>query len=182
MESLATRNGRRFAFSLERGECLGVSGPSGSGKTLLLRAIADLDPHEGEVYLEGIPKSLVPPPAWRKRVGLLPAESAWWGRRVGEHFARPHPALAQLGLSEEVMGWPVDRLSSGERQRLALARLLANAPQVLLLDEPAAHLDEEGACRVEAAVREFLARGGAVIWVDHDQRRLGRVAHRELRL
>ena len=180
MESLSPARGRRFDFALGPGECLGVNGPSGSGKTLLLRAIADLDPHEGEVYLDGVPRSLVAPWLWRRQVGLLPAESAWWERTVGAHFTRIPPALEALGFTEEVLAWPVDRLSSGERQRLALARLLGLAPRVLLLDEPTAHLDGENARRVEAVVRDFLEKGGAAVWVSHDEAQLERVAQRRM--
>src|SRR5262252_689372 len=75
------------SFSLSAGECIAISGPSGSGKTLLLRAIADLDPNEGMVSLDGHDRSTVPGPEWRRRVDYLPAEPGWWADIVGEHFA-----------------------------------------------------------------------------------------------
>jgi ABC-type multidrug transport system ATPase subunit len=90
-------------------------------------------------------------PDWRRRVGLLPAESGWWADRVGAHFittndarnpaTTPTPILARLGFEPDVLDWDVQRLSSGERQRLGLARLLLNRPEVLLLDEATANLD-----------------------------------------
>ncbi|RMD70089.1 MAG: ATP-binding cassette domain-containing protein [Gammaproteobacteria bacterium] len=182
VRGLSIPNGRVFDLALGEGECLGITGPSGSGKTLLLRAIADLDPHGGEVCLDGIPYRHIPPALWRQKVGFLPAESAWWGRTVGEHFACLPPCLEALGFSREAMGWSVERLSSGERQRLALARLLCNLPRVLLLDEPTAHLDGESARRVEAVVRTYLQEGGAALWVSHDGRQIGRMAHRRMAL
>ena len=74
---------------IDAGGLIFISGPSGSGKSLLLRAIADLDPNRGEVLIDDHPRSLIPAPEWRRRVGLLPAETGWWADRVGMHFATP---------------------------------------------------------------------------------------------
>jgi putative ABC transport system ATP-binding protein len=157
-------------LELAAGERVFLSGPSGSGKTLLLRAIADLDPHAGEVWLDGIRRSQVPAPDWRRRVSLLPAEAHWWADRVGDHFPRPvAPLLADLGFGPETLDWAVSRLSTGERQRLALARVLANGPEALLLDEATANLDPPNRERVEALVEAYrVEHAAAVLWVSHD--------------
>jgi ABC-type iron transport system FetAB ATPase subunit len=169
-------------LNVERGECVAVSGPSGSGKTLLLRAIADLDPHEGHIYLDGVECASVPAPAWRARVGLLPAEARWWKDTVGPHFTAPDvECLEQLGFASEVLDWSVSRLSTGEQQRLAIARLLANRPRVLLLDEPTANLDAENTARVETLILQYrMAHGAAVLWVTHGDEQAYRVASRRL--
>jgi len=163
---------------LSPGSCLGLHGNSGSGKTLLLRAIADLDVNTGEVLLESIPRSRFTAPQWRRKVGLLPAESQWWGDSVGEHA--PHwssELLSALGFSEDVLNWQTGRLSSGEKQRLALVRMLANQPQVLLLDEPTANLDSANTTAVENIIHDYLQQNqAAAIWVSHDPAQLGRVA------
>lgn len=166
------------------GECLAVTGPSGSGKTLLLRALADLDLHEGLVFLDGVECAAIPAPEWRRQVGLLPAESQWWFDTVGDHFAGADlPWLGRMGFGTEVMGWSVARLSTGERQRLALLRLLAHRPKALLLDEPTANLDADNQARVEALVAEFRAQTGApVVWVTHDAAQRRRVATRQMRI
>jgi ABC-type iron transport system FetAB ATPase subunit len=166
------------------GECVALSGPSGSGKTRLLRAIADLDPHAGDAALDGDPASAMRPSAWRTLVGYLPAESHWWGSTVGEHFATIDPAgLSRLGLDPGVMGWEVRRLSSGERQRLALLRLLWRGPRALLLDEPTANLDETNRDAVEGLIAEYRAATRApVVWVSHDPAQRRRVASRALRI
>lgn len=174
-----------FDLALRAGECVGLGGPSGSGKTRLLRSITDLDAHRGGMRLAGVDSADIPPPSWRRQVALLPAESAWWHDEVGAHFVEaPTPSqLASLGFTESVMGWRVDRLSSGERQRLAVLRMLVMAPRVLLLDEPTANLDEDNIGRLETLILDYLrASNAASIWVSHDRRQLQRVAGRRYRL
>jgi ABC-type iron transport system FetAB ATPase subunit len=172
-------------LSLELKErCTTLSGPSGSGKTLLLRAIADLDPHEGEALLDGVGQRQLPPPQWRRRVAYLPAESHWWAERVGTHFNGVDGALLQaLGFDAEALDWQVSRLSSGERQRLALARLLALQPRALLLDEPTANLDAASRQRTEAVILDYLERNDALaLWVTHDPEQGRRIGVRRLRI
>ena len=55
-------------LTVERGECVGIAGPSGAGKSVLLRAIADLDPNDGVLRLDGADRATLPAPAWRRRV------------------------------------------------------------------------------------------------------------------
>ena len=71
---------------LDSGQCIAVTGPSGAGKTLLLRAIADLDPAEGEVLLDGVSRDAMAAPDWRARVTYVPAEAGWWEETVRPHF------------------------------------------------------------------------------------------------
>jgi len=170
---------------LAEGECLVLSGPSGAGKSRLLRAIADLDAHEGRVTCQGTAAGDLMPSEWRRRVGMLAADSQWWRDRVEEHFDVPPPIerLEALDLEPGLLGEPVARLSSGERQRFALLRLLANRPRVLLLDEPTANLDPGNVTRVEKLVADYMAtEGAAVMWVSHDPLQTTRVAHRQVRL
>jgi putative ABC transport system ATP-binding protein len=139
------------SFSLSAGEALAVRGPSGAGKTLLLRAVADLDPNEGVVILDGGDRSTIAGPEWRRLVGYVPAEPGWWADTVGEHFGNWTAAFAvvrDLGFPEETKAWPIARLSTGERLRLALACALTMRPKVLLLDEPTAALDAASRGRV----------------------------------
>jgi len=67
--------------------------PSGAGKSLLLRAIADLDPNEGTVKLDGMLREAVPAPHWRSQVTYVAAEPGWWGDTVQEHFTAWHQAM-----------------------------------------------------------------------------------------
>jgi UDP-glucose/iron transport system ATP-binding protein len=176
-----------YELAVEAGACVGLTGPSGSGKTLLLKAVADLIPHGGGAALDGTQAADLPAPAWRARVALLPATPAWWYDTVRGHFPKdPFPAgvaPGDLGLPDGVLDWEVARLSAGERQRLALLRLLAREPDCLLLDEPTANLDVATARKVEAAVAGYREKRGApVVWVAHDAAALARVADRVVTL
>ena len=180
IKALRVHNLAPVTFNLNAGDCLCITGPSGAGKTLLLRALADLDAHGGEMLLLDVPSQQMAANQWRSQVGLLPPESSWWEPLAGDHFRDPEALpLDRLGLRSALLADPVSRLSSGERQRLALLRLLANRPKVLLLDEPTANLDPESTRRVEALVAEYRhTRPAAVIWVSHDERQVARVATR----
>ncbi|MES9853974.1 MAG: ATP-binding cassette domain-containing protein [Candidatus Thiodiazotropha sp. L084R] len=164
-------------LQLSAGECVTINGPSGSGKTRLLRALADLEPSQGKVWLNKDEKGAISGPQWRLKVGLLLAESGWWHERVGDHFSKPEPELFdRLEIPQEAVDWEISRLSSGERQRLSLIRLLSNRPQVLLLDEPTANLDQANTDKVEALIQYWRQQHEvAVLWVSHDPQQRQRV-------
>jgi phosphate-transporting ATPase len=168
------------SLSLSAGECIAVQGPSGAGKTLLLRAIADLDPNEGLMCLDGRDRSIIAGPEWRRLVGYVPAEPGWWADAVGEHFNNwmaALPLIREFGFPEEAKAWPIGRLSTGERMRLALVRALIVQSKVLLLDEPTAALDPAS---VESLIGARIQAGLAVLWVTHDAKQAKRIAHRLL--
>lgn len=173
-----------ISMDVGAGECVGISGSSGSGKSLFLRAVADMEPHDGAVLLDGVAQPRIAAPDWRRQVALLPAESAWWFDTVGEHFAQADaPGWQGVGFDPQILAWPVSRLSSGERQRLALLRLLENRPHLLLLDEPTANLDEANTTKVENLIQDYRAKtGAAVLWVGHQRAQLQRVAGRVFRM
>ena len=166
------------------GACIALHGASGSGKTLLLRAIADLDEADGEVWLDQQRRSGLTGPQWRRRVTYVAAESYWWDRLVRAHADGWRMTdLETLGFDPEVLDWEVQRLSSGERQRLAIARALAGSPSALLLDEPTANLDQTNARRVEQLVAAWRqATGGCVVWVSHDPAQRARIADRQFEI
>lgn len=183
LEDLKIPNLEPVNLTIEPGECVGLSGESGSGKTLLLRAIADMDEHGGQVYAENIAQDQVRAHEWRRRVMLLPAESQWWFDTVDQHFSTPAKHIEALGFGREAMGWNISRCSSGEKQRLSILRMLSNCPRVLLLDEPTANLDSSNITRVEGLVRSYLSENHAVaIWVSHDASQLERVSQQQYHL
>ncbi len=182
------------SFEVGLQEVLMVSGVSGSGKSVLLRALADLDAHEGEVWLGEQLQSAIKAPDWRAQVMWFPAETAWWADTVLEHFppkweknnqAWCFLALEKVGLNKKILHQNVDALSSGEKQRLALIRGLLKQPKVLLLDEITANLDDDTAELVEDLVTEYLQHQQAcAVWVSHDKSQVKRMAdqHVELQL
>jgi len=182
-EDLKIPNIEPINLTIEPGECVGLSGESGSGKTRLLRAIADMDEHGGQVYAEDIAQDQVKAHEWRRRVMLLPAESQWWFDTVDQHFSTQAKYIETLGFGQDVMCWNVSRCSSGEKQRLSILRMLSHCPRVLLLDEPTANLDSSNIARVEDLIGNYLSNHNAVaIWVSHDASQLGRVSHQQYHL
>jgi ABC-type iron transport system FetAB ATPase subunit len=187
VRGLRSRFGGPFDFDLHAGECVAIQGPSGAGKSVLLRMLADLDPHEGEVLLDGQPSSAMPAPAWRAKVVYQAAEPAWWEASAGEHFTDAQrgfveEAMAALNLAPALLDTEIERLSTGERQRLALVRSLARAPRVLLLDEPTAALDPDGVARAEALLATRLADGMTLLIVTHSADQARRLARRVFHL
>ena len=169
------------SFDLQDGECVALQGPSGVGKTLLLRSIADLDPNEGTVKLDGTLREAMPAPAWRRQVTYLAAEPGWWSDTVQEHFTAwddAMPLVTRLGLPDDCGPWPIQRLSTGERQRLGLVRALMLHSRVLLLDEPTSALDSASAAAVESLIAERASSGTSVVWSTHDHAQARRVAPR----
>jgi ABC-type iron transport system FetAB ATPase subunit len=174
-----------LSFELAAQDCLAVEGPSGSGKTRLLRAIADLDPVDGYMFLEGIERRELGGPEWRRRVRYASAEPAWWEATARQHFrptAKLDRLLAALGLDAELLDRPIAELSTGERQRLGLIRALADEPQVLLLDEPTSALDPQTSALAEELIKFQLLAGRAIILVTHDTGQIARLAHGRLQL
>ena len=176
-----------YSFILHEGECVGLSGNSGIGKTQMLRAITDLIPHSGKVLLDGVSSAAFPAPPWGIRVRMGPAESFWWYDIVGDHFPVESGTeflkknLAAVGFNKDVLNWQISRLSTGEKQRLALIRGVCNTPSVLLLDEPCSSLDGYHTTLTENFILQYLQHHNtSVLWVSHDPEQLQRVADREL--
>jgi ABC-type iron transport system FetAB ATPase subunit len=189
IEGLETAHLGPVDLCVQPGELVQITGASGSGKSLLLRAIADLDPNRGRVRLEGHDRDDLTPTDWRRKVAYVPAETAWWAPQVAEHFpagwveGEVQGWLASFSLPEESLQWDIERLSSGERQRLGLLRAFLNHPRVLLLDEPTANLDLENTRRIERAVRGYLAEAAAgALWVSHDTLQRNRLGGRILEI
>lgn len=189
VEDVAFLQNGPYSFRAAGGECIGFSGDSGVGKTLLLKAVCDLIPHRGRVLLNGVASDAMSAPLWRRKVCMVPADPAWWHDRVGDHFLSAggrhwqDEMLEDVGFTTDVLEWEVSRLSTGERQRLGLARALLLQPEVLLLDEPTSGLDEFNRDQVETLIASLQKRNNVVVvWVGHDYAQLERVAHRIMKV
>jgi ABC-type iron transport system FetAB ATPase subunit len=149
--------------------------------------IADLDPNTGEVSLDGQMRKSCPAPEWRRKVVYQAAEPAWWEATAGAHFHGAEKQIAlellpRLGLSDAVLDTDITRLSTGERQRLALVRSLARQPLVLMLDEPTASLDQASSQAVESLLRGYLDKGLSIVLVTHSKEQAERISDRIYRM
>ena len=179
------------------GETVALLGPSGSGKSTLLRVIAGLIvPEAGTVLIDGIDVTAVP--THRRRVGMVFQDEQLFPHldvagNVG--FGLKMAGLDTAGRREriaellELVGLPgfdrraVGGLSGGEAKRVALARSLAPAPRVLLLDEPLSGLDRDLHDRLMVDVAEILdGAGTTAVWVTHDRPEADAVADRIVEL
>ena len=185
------------SFEVATGEVVALLGPSGSGKTTLLRVIAGLQPADsGTVLLDG--SSLDGVPAHRRSVGLVFQDEQLFphldvranvafglrmaGRSRHEQAARVDELLALVGLPG-FADRRVTSLSGGEAKRVALARSLAPAPAVLLLDEPLTGLDPELHDRLATDLAALLRRTGTTaLMVTHDLAEAATIADRTVTL
>jgi putative ABC transport system ATP-binding protein len=167
-------------LTLYRGEVVDVSGPSGSGKTTFVRALALMLPDvAGELLLEGRSSSEIGHRAWRTRVALLPQRPTLfrgtvrddllvpWHLKVREGADTPseasmRTALDAVGLDDVALDRDTSKLSVGQAARIAMVRVGLTRPEVLLLDEPDASLDEASAAQVAVLTARFAETGGVV--------------------
>lgn len=184
------------SIRVAQSEVLAVAGPSGSGKSSFLRLLNRLDePTGGTVYLEGADYRKLVPRELRRRVGMMTQMPYLFPGNVADNLRfGPQQQGKLLGDGEiagllEMVGLELDparevsHLSGGEAQRVSLARVLANAPCVLLLDEPTSALDEGSKQEVEAAILGVVRRSALTcIMVTHDMAQARRVADRVLLL
>jgi putative ABC transport system ATP-binding protein len=167
------------SFCFERGLIYNILGPSGAGKSSLLRLINRLDDATaGRVLFEGRDTSAISPCELRLRIGFLFQSPHLFDGSIADNirFARPDlskgellTVAAQVQIDREMLDSPVDNLSIGEKQRVALARLLATDPLVALLDEPTSALDPTRTEAIEKTIKDVVAkRRLTVLMVSHD--------------
>ncbi len=188
IDDLASSIAGPFSFAVPAGSCLTITGPSGSGKSLLLRLIADLDAGSGDVRLGGKGRSTMTASDWRASCPYVAATPSFWAASAAEHFtaAQRDPArklAAAMLFDERRFDAPVAKLSTGERQRIALVRALLLGSPGLLLDEPTGPLDQEATAAVADVLSERLANGLSLVLVTHDRSLAARLStdRREMR-
>jgi putative ABC transport system ATP-binding protein len=190
------------SFRIEAAETVALKGQSGSGKSTLLRAVLHLErPDSGAVLWRGEAVTPATIRRFRQRVVYVHQSPVAIAPRVEENLAFPrelarhHGArgltekeqarlLERLGLKEIDGSRRFDELSVGEQQRVALVRCMTVCPEVLLLDEPTASLDDENTRRVEEFLAEYVAEEEerAALWITHDTEQRERLGARTLDL
>jgi len=177
---------RGVSFTVPTGSMVSIVGPSGCGKSTLLFCLAGLDPvTAGNVQLLGTDLSTLRPGAlarlYRDRVGFVfqsynlvsalnARENVVLPKRLAGHrvdLDHADAVLTGLGLADRTRTG-VNRLSNGEQQRVALARVMANAPELVFADEPTGALDSAASRLVLGKLREHANSGRTVVMVTHD--------------
>ena len=186
-----------LSFQAKPGEIVAILGPNASGKSTLLGLISGaLAPLSGRVFLNGFATHSLPPKTRAQRIALVQQESqllfpsrVWefvmqgrHSRSRGLHFESQEDvvvasnALAQVGADHLAERW-MDKISGGEKQRVILARALAQQPLLLLLDEPTLHLDIGAQLDLLESLRKLAAQNRyTVVVVTHELNLAGEYA------
>ena len=176
------------SMTIRPGDQITLTGPSGAGKSSLLALLLRFaEPTSGRIEVGDRDLARVPVEEWRRQIAWVPQDPHLFAASVAENIALGDPAASREAVAAAARAAGADafiehlpqgydtavgegglRLSSGQRQQLALARAFLRDAPLLLLDEPAAHLDADTAARLDAAL-SALAAGRTVIRVAHDR-------------
>ncbi len=184
-----------ISFTVQDGECFGILGPNGSGKSTLIRLISTLlVPDEGDVLVFGHDVRSAPMQVRRliHRVSVeasffkklsaqenLDYASGLYGLERGEARARAREILMRLGLPKEKVGAPLEEMSRGQQQKVAIARALLTSPTLLLLDEPTTGLDPRSRRDVQEFIEEVRAvHSASIVLSTHDMQEAERLCDR----
>ncbi len=182
-----------ISFSVEPGQIVAIIGPSGAGKSTLLRMLAGAGtPDRGVIRFDNADVSDWDPERLASFIGYLPQNTSLFAGSIKQNIARfqlqhetsqadidgaavkaaqgagAHEMILRLaGGYDAMLGWNGSGLSAGQAQRVGLARALYCSPQILLLDEPNAHLDAEGEAQLIETIKSLKERKASVIIVAH---------------
>lgn len=168
-------------LTIASGKMVALIGPNGGGKTTLLRALAGIEPHAGTVTIAGEPVTSLPIARRARSLTFMPAsrDLAWpiaARDLIALGLPAPDPDRAEAMIAlfelERLADRAVDRLSTGERTRVLLARALAPAPRLLLLDEPLSNLDPYWVLKTLDILRAQVGSGASALVALHDIYRL----------
>jgi len=176
------------SLKVDRGELLTIMGPSGAGKSTLLRLINRLsEADSGTILVDSRDIKDYDPRELRRRVGMvfqIPVvfkgtmrDNIAFGKKLWNTDADVDRLAAEAGLPPALMDADATNLSVGEKQRVCIARALANKPEALLLDEPTSALDKASAEKVESLLLRLQKEHGlTMLWVTHDRAQSRRIS------
>lgn len=179
-------------LQVQKGELVTVMGASGSGKTTLLRLINRLSEIDsGIILLNGKDTRDYEPMELRRKVGMVfqvpvvfkgsVRDNLAFGMRLWGDDIDLEALSLDAAIPENLLDADAGQLSVGEKQRVCIARALANRPEVLLLDEPTSSLDAASAEKVEALLlRLRVERNLTMLWVTHEREQALRIGGRRL--
>jgi len=175
-------------LSIEMGETLSILGPNGAGKTTLLNIVAGLlTPPAGSVFYDGKPFKRFDPRKMARLVGYVPQtitptfdysvidyivtgcapKLGTFQRPSREHYEIATQSMREMGI-EHLAEKSYKQISGGERQQVSIARVLAQSPACILMDEPTAHLDYGNQVRVLKMIKRLAERGYGVVFTTHN--------------
>ena len=185
----------RVTFKVKAGECFGILGPNGSGKSTLIRLISTLlTPDAGEVLVFGmnVERDLA---GVRRLINRVSVEAAFfkklsalenlnyaarlYGMDVAEARSKAGQIMERMGLEAKKWRSPLENLSRGQQQKVAIARALMTSPRLILLDEPTTGLDPKSKRDVQDFILEVQRdQGATVILTSHDMEESDRLCQR----
>ncbi len=184
------------SFEVEKGEIFGLLGPNGAGKTTLVKTLCTLLwPNSGTALINGYDIRKHPKGTRRSLGTVLDIHMGWYGRlscrqnllfygqlfglRAGDLNSKAKEVMELVGLSEKADEWQ-QKLSTGMKRKLDLARALLPDPPILLLDEPTLGLDVKSARDFRSMVRERLCgeMGKTVLWTTHNMEEANKICDR----
>lgn len=190
-----------LSMTINDGDIISVIGPSGTGKSTLLRMINMLEvPTSGQIYIDGedITARGYPLHEARRKVGMVfqgfnlfenmtIIENVCFGsiylkqQKPSEAYKRGMSILDSVGLANCALNYPSE-LSGGQKQRAAIARTLANEPEVILFDEPTSALDPTMVAEVEAVIKKLASMGYTMLLVTHNMKFAEKISNRVIYL
>lgn len=181
-------------MSVQRGESVLLRGPNGAGKSTLLRLCAGLlRPARGIASVLGVDLAKNRRSV-RHRIGYVGHQSmlyddltvaenlAFWSKAAGVDRPQQQAAAERMQIDSRLYDVPVRSLSAGQRRRTSIAVAAARRPELWLLDEPHAGLDQDGREVIDALIVDAAAAGGAVMVASHELDRAQTVVHRTLEI
>ncbi|MGA9140220.1 MAG: phosphate ABC transporter ATP-binding protein [Methanocella sp.] len=175
-------------LTVKKGELITIMGPSGAGKSTLLRLINRLtEADSGTILVDSADIKAFDPRELRRRVGMvfqIPVvfkgsvrENIAFGKELWHTDADVSALAAEAAIPDKLMDAGADHLSVGEKQRVCIARALANKPEALLLDEPTSALDRAAAEKVESLLLRLQSEHGlTMLWVTHEKEQARRIS------